>query len=442
MSRSRRRRRRWPLALAALVALAGAGGAAYLTVGRPPADVVNPGVEFEAPPPPKKVKKPRKRPDRRVLWPVYGYTPARTRYLDANLRPPFRRVWTVAGSRLMEFPPVLAKGTLFYVKNTGEAYAVSTRTGMVRWRRRIGYLSASSPAWSKGRLFITLLRRAPGRPGRVVSLHWRTGRIRWAKDLPSRTESSPLAMDGRVYLGSEDGTIYALRARDGRTVWTYRTAGAVKGGLAYSDGRLYFGDYSGQVTAIRVRDGSRVWSTGTAGRSFNRSGRFYSTPAVAFGRVYVGNTDGKVYSFSARTGQLAWRRSTGGYVYASPAVADVPRLGPTVFIGSYDGSFYALDARSGATRWRHHAGGKISGAATLIGDVVYFSNLSARSTTGLDARTGRPVFAFGRGAFNPAISDGKRLYLTGYSSQYAFEPKRRGKRRSSADRRRRREGST
>jgi outer membrane protein assembly factor BamB len=144
---------------------------------------------------------------------------------------------------------------------------------------------------------------------------------------------------------------------------------------------------------------------------------------VAFGRVYAGNTDGFVYSFAARTGQLAWSHATGGYVYAAPAVATVPGMRPAVFTGSYSGTFLALDARSGSVIWSHNAHGTISGAPSVIGTTVFFSTLSRRTTSGLDARTGRVLWTFRRGAFNPAISDGKRLYITGYSSQYAFEPR-------------------
>jgi outer membrane protein assembly factor BamB len=219
-----------------------------------------------------------------------------------------------------------------------------------------------------------------------------------------------------------------MRKDDGRVVWRHRARGAVKGGPAYANGRLYVGDYAGEMTALRAHDGGVLWSSATAGRRFNRSGRFYATPSVAFGRVYVGNTDGKVYSFSARSGRLAWSRSTGFYVYAGAAVARAPGTRPSVYVGSYDGNFYALDARTGATRWTYRAGGKISGAATVIGRVVYFSNLAAKSTTGLDVRSGRPVFKLGRGAYNPVIADRERLYVTGYSSQYAFEPARRGRR--------------
>lgn len=434
-------RRRWLAALAATAtALGVAAAVVYLTLGQEPDDVSNPDVEFTAPTPtttaPPEDTRPR---PSRFVWRIYGYDPGRTRYLPAGPEPPLRRVWTVGGSILTEFPPVLAKGKLFFVKNNGEAYSVHARDGRTRWRRRVARLNASSPAYSKGRLFIASLA-----PGRLTALSARNGRILWVKALPSRTESSPIVVRDRVFFGSEDGTVYALRASDGRQIWTHRAAGAVKGALAYHDGRLFFGDYAGQVTALRAEDGSRVWTAGTSGRSFGRAGNFYSSPAVAFGRVYLGNTDGKVYSFGAGDGRLAWTRTTGGYVYGSPAVAAAPRTRPTVYIGSYDGTFYAFDARTGDTRWSHRAGGRISGSATVVGRVVYFSNLAAKSTTGLDVRDGRRVFAFGRGAFNPVISDGERIYLTGYSSLYAFEPRerrarpsRRGERRRGSERRER-----
>jgi outer membrane protein assembly factor BamB len=145
---------------------------------------------------------------------------------------------------------------------------------------------------------------------------------------------------------------------------------------------------------------------------------------VAFGRVYMGNTDGRVYSFAQHTGQLAWATGTGAYVYASAAVADVAGLGPTVYLGSYDGYFYAFNAQSGAVRWRHLAGGRISGSPTIVNGVVYYSNLGARTTAGLDVRTGRQVFFFRDGAFNPIVADYKALYLSGYSTLYHLLPRR------------------
>jgi outer membrane protein assembly factor BamB len=176
---------------------------------------------------------------------------------------------------------------------------------------------------------------------------------------------------------------------------------------------------------VNPTTGHQIWAASTSGAAFGfGSGNFYSTPAVAYGRVYMGNTDGRVYSFAASTGQLAWATGTGAYVYASPAVADVPGIGPTVYEGSYDGHLYAFDARSGAIRWKHAAGGRISGSATVVGSIVYFSALGRRDTLGLDARTGKQVFFFPDGAFNPVVCDDTTVYLTGYSMLYQIIPKR------------------
>jgi outer membrane protein assembly factor BamB len=420
----RRRRRRVIVALGTLVvALAAVGGAWGYLSGRNH-DVSNPNVEFRAPAP---AATPAGAPPDRFRWAFYGYSRARTRYLPAPaaLRPPFRKRWTVHGRGLLEFSPVVGGRSLYLLKNNGALYAIAKQSGRVRWKRKVGALAASSPAFGGPSVYAVVLARAPGAPGRVAAFSSRNGRERWQRDLPSRAESSPVLSGQTLYFGTENGTVYALSTRDGHVRWTYHADGAVKGGPALADGKLYFGDYSGKVYAIRALDGRQVWKKGTSGANFGlSSGQFYSTPAVAFGRVYLGNTDGKVYSFATDSGALAWRKTTGNYVYGSPAVADIPELGPTVYIGSYNGTFYALNARTGDVRWSYHAGGKISGSATVIGNYVYFSDLTARTTIGLGARTGRQAWHVRTGAFNPVVSDGRRIYLTGYSSLYGMVPRR------------------
>jgi outer membrane protein assembly factor BamB len=358
---------------------------------------------------------------------VYGYTPDRRRFLPAQgMRPPFKRLWQRKLHALLEFSPVLDGRHLYLIDNLAYVWSIDKKTGKVRWRKRVGRLAASTPAYADGRLYATVLTRGPGEAGRVVAMRARTGRILWSKPLPSRTESSPVYDKGRIYLGSEDGTVYALRSASGRTVWTYKAAGAVKAGLALDEGRLYFGDYAGQMHAIRESTGARIWQVGTSGAHFGlSSGQFYATPAVAYGRVYLGNTDGYAYSFSASTGSLAWRHHTSGYVYSSPSVGRVPGGRPAVYLGSYDGTFYSLDARSGAVLWSRREGGTISGGATVVGGIVYYSNNRLKTTTGRNANTGKVVWRLHTGAFNPVISDTGRLYVTGFSSLFAFRPKRR-----------------
>ena len=416
---------RWAWALAALVLVVAGAIGIYFAFIKPPGNVSHPNVEFQAPKP-KPQPKPVQKRDTGSDWPLYGYDLGRTRYLPGvKLRPPLKQAWMLPGSKLIEFQPVLMSGRLYWQKNNGEMYSVSAASGHVRWRRKIGGLSASAPAAAGGKVYAVVNKGGTGGiagsgPGRVLSIDGRNGKILWSKRLASASESSPLAHAGRIYVGSQDGTVYCLLASSGRIVWRFHADGAVKAAPAWSQGRIFVVSYGGSVIALRASNGGVIWRAGTSGRSFGRAGSFYGTPAVAFGRVYAGNTDGRVYSFAARTGKLAWAHATGGYVYSAPAVADVPGMKPAVFVGSYSGQFMALDARSGNTIWTRASGGTISGAPSVIGDVVYYSVLSRRKTLAVDARTGRVLWSPGRGAFNPAISDGLRVYITTYSSEYAF----------------------
>src|SRR5256714_13884 len=316
ISSVRGHRRRWPLIAAAVVLLlAGAAVAGYFAFIKKQDNYTNPKAAFETQPTTPAKKKPKPKPVT-FKWPIYGYTRDRTRFLDANIHPPFRTLWKFTkGKGLVEFQPILGNGVLYFVRNEGQAYAVRAKNGKMVWQRKVSQLAASSPAWAQGRIFITSLV-----PGSITALNAKNGKVLWKKRLPSRAESSPIVINGIVYFGSENGT-----------------------------------------------------------------------------------------------------------VYAAPAVGSIPKLGPTVFIGSYDGNFYALNARSGGVHWTHRDGGKISGAPTVVGNVVYYSSLGNHDSVGLNVSSGSRVWRYGFGAFNPVISDGKRIYLTLNSNVLGLVPKPKSK---------------
>src|SRR5437879_502217 len=112
MSSARRRRRRWPLfgVLAVLVIVGGVVGA-YFAFWRKPGNVNNKSAPFQPQAPVVKKPKPES-----FKWPIYGYDPQRTRYLDANLRPPYTQLWHFGKGSLIEFQPVLANGWLYLVE--------------------------------------------------------------------------------------------------------------------------------------------------------------------------------------------------------------------------------------------------------------------------------------------------------------------------------------
>ena len=393
-----------------VIAVFGAGVLAYELLKRPP-DVHNENATFVPQKPPKPEAK-------TVNWPMYGLNPARTRYLPATgIKPPFRKLWRYTERPLLEFPPIYVAGKLYFVNNNGTAYALDADTGKVLWERSLGRLNASSPAYSKHRLYIVNLV-----PGHIVKLDAKTGKIIWKHSLPGRAESSPVVIGRTVYFGCEDGNLYALSTISGNVRWATQLGGPVKSAPAYYGGTLYVGDYGGYMNAVDAKTGKLKWQSGSLGQGFGTSGQFYSTPAVAFGRVYAGNNDDRVYSFDIKDGTLAWSYSTGGYAYSGPTVSTTRHSPPTVYIGSFDGNIYALDAKDGSLRWSHSAGGQVVGSLSSIGDIVYVAEFTNNTTSGFMMKSGRKVFSYPRGTYSPVISDGRRIYLTGYSSITALQP--------------------
>jgi outer membrane protein assembly factor BamB len=355
---------------------------------------------------------PASRPAQRTSdWPTYGFDRARTRYLPTDrVRPPYKLAWSYDAGHLMEYSPIVAGDTLYGIDNNGEAFALNTRNGKPRWRRDVATLNASAPSYSDGRLYISNLE-----PGQVQALNASTGKVVWRHPFPGRTESSPLVIGNEVIAGCECGSVYALDTRTGKELWSTAVGGAVKASPAYDHGTVFVGDYGGQMTAMRASSGRVEW-TASAGDSI------YGTAAVAFGRVFAGDLSGGFHAWDERTGSEDWSTSTGGYVYSGATAAKTPDTPPTVYFGSYDGTVYALNARTGSQRWSRSAAGAVSGAGSMVGDVFYAGDLKTTQTWGFRATDGQTVFDSRDGAYNPVISDGRRLYMTGVRVIYALHP--------------------
>jgi outer membrane protein assembly factor BamB len=424
-------RRPWGLfgcfGVVVLLALLGVGAVAFDRL-RGPSEVSDPTVEFAEAPPvttttaQREPENPKDRYDDGADWPMYGANAQRTRYLPfagpEPIRPPLVERWGSTGRVLLEFPPVLCGDRIFYLRNDGLLRAVERRTGKTAWSTRVGRLAASSPACGGGRVYATVLRRNLAvKGGELVALRATNGHRVWRLRLASRTESSPLITNDRVIFGTEGGDVLSVSRANGRVDWRYRAGGPVKAAVARNGNALYVGDYTGKLHSIWLDSGRRRWVE-------DLGGRLYSTPAVAYQRVYVGNIDGSVSAVGERSGRLAWRRRTKGFVYSAPAVAPVAGRGPTVFIGSYGGVLYALDARSGRPRWTRNLGGKVSGGVTVIGDLVMYANLGRKSLGIRRARDGALLYSHRSGAFDPGISDGRRLYLDTYTSVYHLVPRK------------------
>jgi outer membrane protein assembly factor BamB len=360
-----------------------------------------------------------------IEWQMYGHDPERLRVATGvSLAPPYKKDWTFHAQSLIEFPPALAYGRLYFATNAGVVDAISAKTGKRAWHYVSGRCQAMSPAVIGRTIYATFLNPPPcnangtGQPGELVALWAGSGKVRWKKTI-GPSESSPAIVNGDVFVGDWNGNVYCFSAATGRLWWKYSSGAKIKGGIAVSGNRVYFGTYDSKVYALTANKGKLVW-TASAQPRLGHPGEFYATPAVAYGRVYIGATDGKEYSFGATDGHLIWSNSTGGYVYSSTAVWK-----ERVFVGSYSGSFYSFNAATGDELWSFRADGRISGSPTIVGGRVYFATLSG-TTYALDARTGRLDWTFPDGEYSPVIADAKHVYLTGKARVYGLSERRPG----------------
>jgi outer membrane protein assembly factor BamB len=408
----------------------------------------SPTVEFVSTAAPELVEPRPKKVVANTPWPIYGYDPQRTRVArDLHLRPPFRKVWSVRLGNSVEFPPVVAYDGVFVNQIRGRFFKIHAKTGEVLFRKHYRNCSAASPAAGDRVVYVALMQPYPCRryprsqPGYISALRARGGRELW-RFRAGAVESSPLLVNRTLYFGSWDGNVYALdvRGKRPRLRWRFRADDEVNTSPAYAGGAIYFATDGGSLYAVDARTGRMRWHA-TSFSHFPRGREyFYATPTVAYGRVFIGNTDGTVYAYGAGTGNLLWAKHVGSYVYTAAAVWE-----RTVLVGTYDGYVVALDAATGAERWRHSAPSALHGAPTVLSGLVYFSSCGTcgqrgsrsaragpRTTFALDARTGRLVWSFPDGQYSPVVADSERIYVTGRTRIYAFEPVKRGKKKASS----------
>jgi outer membrane protein assembly factor BamB len=364
----------------------------------------------------------------RLEYPVWGLVPQRTRYLPGvRLVPPYRVVWMVHAHALIELPPVVGYGRLYFGSHAGVFTAARSSDGRVVWQHNLGRCMAASPAVGGGIVYAATMGPAPcgayrghrGSHGELVAFDARDGRLLWS----FRTgliESSPLLVGPILYfcayLDNGSGYIYAVDTRSRQVIWSAFVPAKVTSSPSLVGRTLYVGTYGGYVYAFNARNGQPQWRSPTLVDLFRRRG-FYATPALAWGRVFIGGLDGRMYAFGQRTGRLLWTHSMHGSVYSSAAL-----WRRTVFTGSFNGGLAALDAASGTLRWQFDpAGTHVLGSPTVIAGLVYFATREG-TTYALDARNGKLVWSFPDGEYTPIVADRHRLYLTGATTIYGLMP--------------------
>lgn len=343
-------------------------------------------------------------------WPMFGYDPGHTGYVDALVEPHVlagKLAWS------QKFGPIFSSavaglGMVYIASTDGYLYALDQTSGAIVWRASIGnYLADATPALEGQALFVAL--HSSG----IEALNAYTGSLYWTFDTTEKIQAPPLVIGSRVLVASRT-TLWSLNALNGQLLWKFHR-GAVgwptTGVPAVAGNTVYVGLGTGtQFWALDLSNGHALWSFDTGDRitsaalveanivyvstwhgiifaldrmrgtklwSYSLNGKTNESVvdgvggsmALAGGKLYVGDYRGAVICLDARRGKLIWRFATGAQVLATPVVS-----AGLVYVGSDDGYFYALNTHTGRPAWRY-ATGEVRSSASLAGGHLYVGSL-------------------------------------------------------------------
>lgn len=220
---------------------------------------------------------------------------------------------------VIESPPLVVGGLVYFGSWDGRIYAVDARTGRRRWSFATHGRVKGGPAYAAGTIY------AGSYDGTLYAVDARTGRLRWSAGGGGLggLYATPSVSDGRVLVGSTDGSVYAFGAADGRLLWQVRTGSYVYSPAAIQGQTAYVGSYDHRLYALDIRTGAVRWT-------FDGGAPISGAPTVLDGLVYASTCGScskfesnpharRTFALDTRTGKVVWRFGDGEY---SPVVAD------------------------------------------------------------------------------------------------------------------------
>ena len=213
--------------------------------------------------------------------------------------------WATPVGYQVNSPVTVAKG-LVYAGSAGGAFAISTKTGKVKWSTGpIIHIEGAAPAVSDGIAYFG------NAAGQLCAFDARTGASLWSQDLSFTRAfvSAPATYKGSVFI-SDGSHLWAFDAMTGQMHWTNQDADATDSGIAIAGDHVYVADETGLLQTYDAATGALKWTN---------TGQFrdYAVPALANGVIYLGGSAGNASTLSAydtHTGKSLWQdQTTSGF---------------------------------------------------------------------------------------------------------------------------------
>ena len=191
-----------------------------------------------------------------------------------------------------------------------------------------------------------------------------TGALAWTYETDYYINGAPATDGDRVVFGGCDASLHIVSTADGAKIGEVPVGSYIAGSAALVDGVAYVGHYGGSLVAVDTGGKTVAWEY----RPEERSGGFFSSPAVGSAHIYIGSRDRHLHCVDRTTGVRVWTFRTRGEVDSSPVIAG---NGDRIVFGSSDGRIYMVGAVDGAEIWSYEIGSPVIGsAAVAVGMIV------------------------------------------------------------------------
>ncbi len=295
-----------------------------------------------------------------------------------------RKRWEFDVPSSVHGTPAVSGSTVLIPSLRGTLYAVSGRTGRLRWKREpepgtppVNQRSYSyySPAVADGTVYWPhQTRSGKASRGLLSALDVRTGAVQWESPMTGATMSdgTPAVADGRVYVGNETADrVIAYDAATGAQLWTAtaRLGGWQDASPTAVGGRVFIGS-NNRVIARDAATGADLWQHQSPDASWIPQNATPSAPAVVGNTLYMGFPNGRVTALDVASGAVVWSVRLPGQAYLGGVLSPPAVSGDTVYVGANNGHLYGLDRATGAEKWKFEIGSWVASGPAISGNAL------------------------------------------------------------------------
>jgi eukaryotic-like serine/threonine-protein kinase len=145
-------------------------------------------------------------------------------------------------------------------------------------------------------------------------------------------------------------------------------------------------------------------STGAVSHSYATGGWVTASPAIANGLCYVGSQDNNLYAMYLSDGFIPWVYVTGAAIVSASAIAN-----GVVYVNSGDGNLYALNASNGALIWQFYTGDHSGSPPIVANGLVFVPFPTTRQLLAINAKRGVQEWSLSATLSLPALAAANSL---------------------------------